>query len=104
MFNDVKWSVHESNEDREVMQFTGLLDKNGKEIYEGDIVENKYTYVEIINPEIGGPSYANVDIDEVIYDSRLAMFKLKENFECLFELDLTVIGNVYSNPELLENK
>lgn len=89
-----------------LIQFTGLLDKNGKEIYEGDIVvwhdnsENidkgwSGTAIVRINPDLYfecfkvGEKQHNIDFH---YDN----FIWKET-EKYFE----VIGNIYSNPELL---
>ncbi len=72
------------------MQFTGLLDKNGKEIWEGDLLKH----------DLWG-------IDEVIWDKEGACFrgKSEENDITLAHHQLQrskVIGNVYENPELLK--
>ena len=70
-------------------QFTGLHDKNGKEIYEGDIISNE--------------SYKGV----VVYKNGSFVLDLGKSCGCvyLFCLDsLLVIGNIYDNPELLESK
>jgi len=72
------------------MQFTGLLDKAGKEIYEGDIVE-----------ETGN---GNKDKYEIIFEKGEFRFRGKSSFSIrgVF-LDLTeVIGNIYENPKLLD--
>ncbi|MEH7116177.1 YopX family protein [Neobacillus vireti] len=77
-----------------IMQFTGLKDKNGNEIYEGDIVKGKaYEFNKC--PQI---------IGEVIYD--YCEFKVKaqrDNSKMKAELNTTyeVIGNVFENPELI---
>ncbi len=86
-------------EDIELMQFTGLHDKNGKEIYEGDIVHIPDDY-----EEYGFASGENYSID--YKDER---FRLKPKYKpnaCGYDLEYTdeleVIGNIYENPELLK--
>ena len=74
------------------MQYTGLKDKNGKEIYEGDIDEYSKTQV-IYLLEEGGFCLARFDEKgRVSARTRLN----NGNEKCL-----EVIGNIYENPELL---
>lgn len=84
-----------------LMQSTGLKDKNGKEIYEGDIVKYK--------------SGCNTYTEEVAYDKNFAGFGVRDagadiifSFEELAEdiglSSLEVIGNIYNNPGLLEGE
>ena len=81
-----------------VMQSTGLKDKSGKEIFEGDIV--KY--------EAG----CNTVTEEVVYDKNFAGFGVRDaDTDIIFTFgelaedvdfsSLEVIGNIYQNPELL---
>ena len=84
-----------------LMQSTGLKDKNGKEIYEGDIV--KY--------EAG----CNTVTEEVAYDKNFAGFGVRDaNADIIFTfwelaedidlISLEVVGNIYNNPGLLEGE
>jgi hypothetical protein len=77
-----------------VMQFIGILDANGREIYEGDIIDT-----------------AN-DIGVAIYDEHCGMYLIRKVREKLSgDLCITgslywdkVIGNIHENPELLEKQ
>ena len=79
-------------DDYPVQQFTGLLDKQGKEIYEGD---------KLFNPADSYPYYI------IKWNEKECWFELDENGEKLSKYQLsnywTIIGNIYENPELLES-
>lgn len=82
-----------------VGQYTGMNDKNGTEIYEGDIIKTK-KYGKII----GHSNVADYDTFKIVYE--LAVFRL-ENMHRGFNLvgnnnDFEVIGNIHDNPELPE--
>ena len=68
-----------------MMQFTGLLDKNGKEIYEGDILKYRGKL------SFNDPPFV---VEWQNDDARWTEFYPSNNFE--------VIGNIYENPELLK--
>lgn len=74
-----------------LMQYTGLHDKNGKEIYEGDIVKIKYR-----DEDIGKVIYEHngFSIDVTNMNKNYGRVSFVNNF-------MEVIGNIYDNPELL---
>ena len=94
-------------EDMILMQYTGLKDKNGKEIYEGDIAkitEKKNILKHKVIPM--KPIIAEISWSEEYLAYILITTSVKDAFENLAdyleEYDIEVIGNIYDNPELLE--
>jgi uncharacterized phage protein (TIGR01671 family) len=82
------------DDDVDLMQFTGLLDKNGKEIYEGDLVKGEMTYSE---PKV----------QKVQWDRGFTGFAPFNDYDTdcqeYYDTDgCEVIGNIYENPELKE--
>jgi len=78
---------HEKKKDLKIMQYTGLKDKNGKEIYEGDVIKD-----------------GAGNIYKVHYSEKMACFvsAYSDGIIC-GSVDNTdeVIGNIYENPELV---
>lgn len=92
-----EWIV---NNDLNLMQSTGLHDKNGKEIFEGDIIAIEVDDTETpINARVSQNSKIGVLMFHVFEDNEdVPMVELLEDNSVAFE----IIGNVYENPELLE--
>lgn len=70
-----------------LMQFTGMFDKNGKEIYEGDIVK-----------------YENMTGKIMFFNGSFIMSNFEETEEWelgVINEEVEIIGNIYDNPELL---
>jgi uncharacterized phage protein (TIGR01671 family) len=97
-YDDYNWNFDETG--NVLMQYTGLKDENGKEIYEGDLLAD---------------TGSDGNGGEIIYTLREVVFyegafQMKELLDKEWGLDymdditmLKVIGNIYMNPELLGN-
>lgn len=84
-----------------LMQYTGLKDKNGKEIFEGDVVKTTGWGDE---PEIhevkwfGDDGYPAFDLKPEL-DCEMNSFSMIENTR---DVIIEIIGNIHENPELLK--
>jgi uncharacterized phage protein (TIGR01671 family) len=75
--------------DVDIQQFTGLKDKNGKEIYKGDIVRAMLDF---------GPGGYSERIVSIQWVNPIEWYQ----FNYLKEDTIEIIGNIYENPELLK--
>ena len=91
--------LHPRDENIILMQSTGLKDKNGKEIFEGDIVQFEDYY------EVSDSLYINKGIIEWCQGGFHVTNRDSVLMEDLLDgdsLDVTIIGNIYENKELLD--
>jgi uncharacterized phage protein (TIGR01671 family) len=80
----------------DLMQFTGLTDRNGKEIYEGDIVrpfhDDKGLYAKIVY-------FDSVMAFKIATPDKTTKKTITWKY---FKEEIEVVGNIYENPELLD--
>ena len=102
--NDLYWfeenGIHDFNDDNYIfMQNTGLKDKNGREIYDSDIVKVTWGSGKIVCYEV---KYCESLGYHYLRDTKN---KEDDDIICIYDYSqMDVIGNVFDNPELLKNK
>ena len=97
--NEYYWMETDwSFSDAEIMQYTGCRDKNGIEIYEGDVIKDKYDKIWLVQWYVGAFVITNKIPDSDGQTSTYSHFSNLSNHHFYFE----VIGNMWDNPELLE--
>lgn len=83
-----------------LMQSTGLRDKNGKEIFEGDIlkVTNLSSWLEVVSFNNNKAMFVSKEVKREVEETPLYDLFNTDIFE------VEIIGNIYTNPELAEVK
>lgn len=84
----------------ELMQSTGLFDKNGKEIFEGDVIST-YTDNLVIKRDNLLGFYVELD-EKRNYFAETVDIEYLDLFAKDFGVAVEVVSNIYENPELLE--
>jgi uncharacterized phage protein (TIGR01671 family) len=109
LYEDGEWRTSDTR--IELMQFTGLKDKNDKEIYEGDLIKISYTAWD--SDLIRGTDIESIEYDEengYWFAAGYTLYELvryqndfdKKRTDTGCKHTFEVIGNIYENPELLK--
>lgn len=100
------WKFGETNfmnfDEIDLMQSTGLFDRNGKEIFEGDVIST-YTDNLVIKRDNLLGFYVELD-EERNHFAETVDIEYLDLFAKDFGAAVQIIGNIYENPELLEEK
>lgn len=91
-----------------LMQFTGLKDKNGKEIYEGDIFKYEkhpsYLLDSFISSFVWGNEFGcfGYNVNAEIIGELFSPLSIHDELQHDFLNHIEIIGNIYENPELIK--
>lgn len=85
------------------MQFTGLTDKNGKKIYEGDVLD--FTFFTYSGFEFEQTKRGFIEFNGLAFIFKVSYHEFYELVNLNFDSqsDCEIIGNIYENPELINN-
>lgn len=83
-----------------IMQSTGLFDKNGKEVFENDVIRDSDGFEGIVQYDESYGVYGIAYLPTLSNGIDMTFEELKDNYRNKFE----VIGNIYENPELVEEE
>lgn len=83
-----------------IMQSTGLIDKNGKEVFENDVIRDSDGFEGIVQYDESYGVYGIAYLPTLSNGIDMTFEELKDKYLNTFE----VIGNMYENPELVEEK
>ena len=101
LFKGKEFGVNAKIDEFELMQSTGLFDKNGKEIFEGDIIRYNIDVVDIKrHPTLG--FYTVLDGREGFFGDGMSIDDFEEDAK-EFSKTAEIIGNIYENPEYDQN-
>tara|TARA_R110000772_G_scaffold249530_2_gene363819 strand:+ start:15250 stop:15705 length:456 start_codon:yes stop_codon:yes gene_type:complete len=102
VFHDILYEYTENQNDYQVHQFIGMIDHNGKDIYEGDILKETWSENQpySLNSE---EVYKNEDIYPVQYVGHGFLLADRTSSQLTIDdFERKVIGNIIENPELIK--
>lgn len=116
-FDENPWDCEVSGQ---LMQFIGIKDKTGKDIYQGDIIKFKYSVGDFAwemmeeeevkkNMNMLGKKYVGVITPDVLCPINFGIIVGNQEsthmtFPLAYAMNSLVIGNIYENPDLLNNE
>lgn len=84
-FTRFEWTMLNCSKEYDILQFTGLKDKNNKEIYEGDICKNCINGLYV----------------EILFEEGSFLYKYKDESGLIVPESMEVISNIFENKDLL---
>ena len=102
-YNSLMGDIHEVYPET-VGQYTGLNDKNGKKIFEGDILQDKFGQIKIVDYCNEWGAFRTCFVKALNEEGKIVATVGGASFVGTIWRKYEVIGNIHDNPELLEEK